>query len=129
MEQSRLETIIGSISKFGYEHVPTLPDPDSLSLQNQRSNNGMGVYELVEEKEDEPQDTQQFDDEIKSFDEQSQDATEETKEDNLGTEEHPKVVQISATLEPSEEQEILEVLREYRDVFTSDYVDMPGLDP
>ncbi|KAJ8636091.1 hypothetical protein MRB53_010358 [Persea americana] len=89
----------------------------------------MGVYELVEEKEDEPQDTQQFDDEIKRFNEQSQDATEETKEDNLGTEEHPKVVQISATLEPSEEQEILEVLREYRDVFTSDYVDMPGLDP
>lgn len=128
-EQSRLETIVSSISKLGYEYVPTLPDPDSLSLQNPMSDDGMGVYELVEEEEDESQDTQQFDDVVKRFDEQSQAAAEKTKEINLGTEEHPKVVQISATLEPSEEQEILEILREYHDVFASDYIDMPGLDP
>lgn len=56
-EQSRLETIVGSISKLGYMHVPTLHDPDSLSLQNPRSDDGMGIYELVEEEEDESQDT------------------------------------------------------------------------
>ncbi|XP_057948187.1 uncharacterized protein LOC131143834 [Malania oleifera] len=47
---------------------------------------------------------------------------------NLGTEEEPKQVKIGALLKGEEKDKMIELLREYRDVFSWSYQDMPGLD-
>ena len=51
------------------------------------------------------------------------------KDVNLGTEEEPKKIKISATLNAQEEEEILKILKEYIDVFSWSYEEMSGLDP
>src|ERR1043165_4625875 len=47
---------------------------------------------------------------------------------NLGTEEVKREVKIGAVLEESVKQRLIEMLREYADVFAWSYEDMPGLD-
>ena len=53
----------------------------------------------------------------------------EVKELNLGTTDEPWLIFTSALLTPTEEKEYLELLTEYKDVFTWTYKEMPGLDP
>ena len=53
----------------------------------------------------------------------------ELKELNLGTVDEPRLIFISALLTPAEEKEYLELLTEYKDIFTWTYKEMPGLDP
>ncbi|XP_061999282.1 uncharacterized protein LOC133716611 [Rosa rugosa] len=53
----------------------------------------------------------------------------ELKELNLGTEEDPRPVFVSASLSPEEEREYHDLLLEYKDVFAWTYKEMPGLDP
>ena len=47
---------------------------------------------------------------------------------NLGTKEERREVKIRATLSPATRKELTDLLREYNDVFTWSYQDMPGLD-
>ena len=47
---------------------------------------------------------------------------------NLGTEEDKKEVKIGANLEPSFKQRLIEMLRDYVEIFAWSYEDMPGLD-
>ncbi|CAL8156627.1 unnamed protein product [Prunus armeniaca] len=53
----------------------------------------------------------------------------ELKELNLGTNEDPRPIFVSALLNPSEEESYHQMLLEYKDVFTWTYKQMPGLDP
>jgi len=46
---------------------------------------------------------------------------------NLGTEEDKKEVKIGASLDPTVKKQIIELLKEYVDVFARSYRDMPGL--
>ena len=117
-----------NVNKLGYEFLPVVPEPDP-SAQHANINDRMGVYELVDAKEGDDEVFEEFRRVVWKFDDKTQVATKKTKEMNLGTEERPKQVQISVCLEPDEESKILEVLREYQDVFASDYNDMPGLAP
>lgn len=119
VEHSRLEGFLGNLAKQGYEDLPMILESDLTIPLNTKTNDGMGVYELVDDEGDEPPITPEFDAIIKRFDEQTQAATEKTKDINLGTEDHPKVVQISATMEPHEENEFIKVLRDYQDVFAA----------
>ena len=48
---------------------------------------------------------------------------------NLGTEEDKKEVKIGASLEATVKRKVIELLKEYADVFAWSYQDMPGLDP
>ncbi|XP_028208435.1 uncharacterized protein LOC114391656 [Glycine soja] len=48
---------------------------------------------------------------------------------NLGTEEDKKEVKIGASLEATVKRRVIELLKEYVDVFAWSYQDMPGLDP
>ena len=48
---------------------------------------------------------------------------------NLGTEENKREVKIGTTLTAEERQDLIELLKEYSDVFAWSYQDMPGLDP
>jgi len=48
---------------------------------------------------------------------------------NLGTEEDKKEVKIGTTLSVQERQQLVDLLKEYSDVFAWSYQDMPGLDP
>lgn len=48
---------------------------------------------------------------------------------NLGTEEDKKEVKIGASLEATVKRRVIELLKEYADVFAWSYQDMPGLDP
>ena len=47
---------------------------------------------------------------------------------NLGSEEDPKEVKIGASLNPDVKSELIELLKEYVDIFAWSYQDMPGLD-
>ena len=46
---------------------------------------------------------------------------------NLGTEEDKKKVKIGANLEPSIKQRLIQMLRDYVEIFAWSYEDMPGL--
>ena len=47
---------------------------------------------------------------------------------NLGTEENRKEVKIGASLKANVKKQLIELLKEYADVFAWSYRDMPGLD-
>ena len=47
---------------------------------------------------------------------------------NLGTEEQVREVKIGAALEDSVKSRLIDLLREYSDIFAWSYEDMPGLD-
>ena len=51
-----------------------------------------------------------------------------TKAINLGTEEERKQVKIGTTLSPTIRKKLINLLREYNDIFAWSYQDMPGLD-
>ena len=53
----------------------------------------------------------------------------ELQEINLGTNEDPKPIFVSALLTPEKFQDYKNLLEEYKDVFAWGYQDMPGLDP
>ncbi len=53
---------------------------------------------------------------------------EETETINLGTDEEPRSVRTGTTLSPSERTAMIELLKDYKDVFAWLYEDMPGLD-
>ena len=46
---------------------------------------------------------------------------------NLGTDDEKKDVKIGSSLDSSTKKEIVDLLREYVDIFTWSYQDMPGL--
>jgi len=50
----------------------------------------------------------------------------ELKELNLGTNEEPRPIYLSSSLTPEEEKQFLELLSEYKDVFSLSYKEMPG---
>jgi len=83
------------------------------------------VYKAEEKEEDIP-------DEISLLLEQErrtiQPYGEELQVINLGTEEVKKEVKIGASLDPTVKKRIIELLKEYVDVFAWSYRDMPGLD-
>ncbi|PKI69254.1 hypothetical protein CRG98_010354 [Punica granatum] len=56
-------------------------------------------------------------------------SVEPTEEINVGTEEEPRVVKIGTTLDPTQRTRMIDFLKEYQEVFTWSYADMPGLDP
>ena len=64
-----------------------------------------------------------------SFEEGNQGTIDELKQINLGTEQDPLPIFISACLTLEEENSYLDLLKEYRDVFAWSYKEMPGLDP
>jgi len=85
------------------------------------------IYEaMVEEDEEIP-------DEIKWMLEQERKAIQPHQEEmelvNLGTEEDKKEIKIGASLDASIKERVIELLREFADVFAWSYKDMPGLDP
>ena len=53
----------------------------------------------------------------------------ELKEINLGTKDDPRPTFVSTLLTPEEEEEYIQVLSQYKDVFAWSYKEMPGLDP
>jgi len=48
---------------------------------------------------------------------------------NLGDKANPKPIFISESLSPSEEEDLIQLIREYIDIFAWNYEDMPGLNP
>ena len=51
------------------------------------------------------------------------------KKINLGTDEDPKPTYVNASLESDEERAYVDLLKEYKDVFSWCYNEMPGLNP
>jgi len=48
---------------------------------------------------------------------------------DVGNQTNPKLIFISKSLSPDEKQDLISLIREYIDVFSWSYEDMPGLDP
>ncbi|XP_039683803.1 uncharacterized protein [Medicago truncatula] len=84
------------------------------------------VYEAEEEE------NQEIPDEISRLLEQErktiQPYGDELEVINLGTKEDKKEIKVGASLETSVKQQVIELLKEYVDVFAWSYQDMPGLD-
>ena len=84
------------------------------------------VYEAEEEEEEE------IPDEISRLLEQERKTIQPHEEAieviNLGTEEDKKEIKIGASLEASVKKQVVELLKEYVDIFAWSYRDMPGLD-
>ncbi|GLT26705.1 hypothetical protein SLA2020_017510 [Shorea laevis] len=66
---------------------------------------------------------------LEAFEEGGQATTDELKQRNLGTEDDPKPIFLSASLSLEEEVRYVQLLTEYKDVFAWSYKEMPGLDP
>ncbi|GKV49781.1 hypothetical protein SLEP1_g56513 [Rubroshorea leprosula] len=64
-----------------------------------------------------------------AFEEGGQATTDELKQWNLGTEDDPRPIFLSASLSLEEEVRYVQLLTEYKDVFAWSYKEMPGLDP
>ncbi|CAL2270748.1 unnamed protein product [Prunus armeniaca] len=64
-----------------------------------------------------------------ALEDRGQAIVDELKELNLGTNEEPRPIFVSALLNPSEEESYHQLLLEYKDVFTWTYKEMSGLDP
>jgi len=79
------------------------------------------------------EDDEEILDEIKWMLEQERKAIQPHQEEieviNLGTEEDKKEIKIEALLDARVKERIVELLREYSDIFAWSYKDMPGLDP
>ena len=57
-------------------------------------------------------------------------AEEELEEVDLGSgSQQPRPISISASLTEKEKSELILLLKEFKDVFAWDYIEMPGLDP
>ena len=82
------------------------------------------VYEAEEEEEIPDEISRLLEQERKSI----QAYGEELEVINLGTEEDRKEIKIGASLEANVKKQVIELLREYVDVFAWSYRDMPGLD-
>ena len=64
-----------------------------------------------------------------ALEDEGQATVDELKEINLGTAEEPRPTFISAFLTSEEEEGYLQLLGEYKDVFSWTYKEMPGLNP
>ncbi|GKV04930.1 hypothetical protein SLEP1_g17015 [Rubroshorea leprosula] len=64
-----------------------------------------------------------------AFEEGGQATTDELKQRNLGTEDDPRPIFLSASLSLEEEVRYVQLLDEYKDVFAWSYKEMPGLAP
>lgn len=97
-------------------------------------NNNMAISEYssysVNELMEIEKDVEHFD---KLIEEQKHRRAKPLKEEitsiNLGTNSNPQEVKIGSTLSPQERDEMMKLLREFKDVFAWSYEDMPGLDP
>ena len=96
------------------------------------------AYHVTIEEVDDPEALEgdsfdSFEDELEeapsAFEDGGQATVDKLKELNLGTEEEPNPVFVSALLSSEEEKEYHELLLEYKDVFAWTYKEMPGLDP
>ena len=53
---------------------------------------------------------------------------EKTQPNNLGTDDEPKMIQVGNTLTTLEKDALVALLTEFKEVFSSSYEDMPGID-
>ena len=55
-------------------------------------------------------------------------SADELEEVDIGSGDRPRLTYVSAKLDPEYKQELLNLLKEYRDCFAQEYYEMPGLD-
>ncbi|WJX45728.1 hypothetical protein P8452_32589 [Trifolium repens] len=85
------------------------------------------VYEAVEEEDEEvPYEIERLLKQEKKSIQPHQEAVELI---NLGTDEEKREIKIGALLEASIKERVIDLLKEYVDIFAWSYQDMPGLDP
>ena len=84
---------------------------------------------IIEETKEESSIEDDAEDALPTFEEGVQATVDELKEINIGSAEDFKPICVNANLSPEEEIAYIELLKEYKDVFTWTYKEMPGLDP
>ncbi|XP_060202223.1 uncharacterized protein LOC132630681 [Lycium barbarum] len=77
----------------------------------------------------EPQEDEDAKDALPEFEEGVKTTVNALKEVNLGTDEDPRPTCVNSLLAVDEESAYVELLKEYKDVFSWSYKEMPGLDP
>ncbi|KAI5340165.1 hypothetical protein L3X38_019439 [Prunus dulcis] len=105
----------------------------ALSQQNESDDEEVGILAVHHVTIKELDEEEPFEDEVHdahaALEDGGQATLDELKELNLGTNEDPRPIFVSALLNPSEEESYHQLLFEYRDVFAWTYKEMPGLNP
>ncbi|CAL9000663.1 unnamed protein product, partial [Prunus brigantina] len=106
---------------------------ETLSQQNKSDDEEAEVLAVhhvtIKELDEEEPFEEEVHDAPAALEDGGQATVDELKELNLGTNEDPRPIFISALLNPSEEESYHQLLLEYKDVFAWTYKEMPGLDP
>ena len=55
-------------------------------------------------------------------------SADELKEVDIGSRDRPRLTYVSAKLDPEYKQELVDLLKEFKDCFAWEYYEMPGLD-
>ncbi|KAI5338030.1 hypothetical protein L3X38_017301 [Prunus dulcis] len=105
----------------------------ALSQQNESDDEEVEILAVHHVTIKELDEEEPFEDEVHdapaALEDGRQVTVDELKQLNLGTNEDPRPIFVSALLNPSEEESYYQLLLEYKDVFAWTYKEMPGLDP
>ncbi|KAI5342013.1 hypothetical protein L3X38_009888 [Prunus dulcis] len=105
----------------------------ALNQQNESDDEEVEILAVHHVTIKELDEEEPFEDEVHdapaALEDGGQATVDELKELNLGTNEDPRPIFVSALLNPSEEESYHQLLLEYKDVFAWMYKEMPGLDP
>ncbi|XP_008229457.1 PREDICTED: uncharacterized protein LOC103328826 [Prunus mume] len=131
--RSALERI-GALSKSSEEKSQReLESGKTLSHQNENDNEEAEILDVHHVTIKQLDEEEPFKDEVHdapaALEDGGQATVDELKELNLGTNENPRPIFVSALLNPSEEESYYKLLLEYKDVFAWTYKEMPGLNP
>ncbi|XP_020410515.1 uncharacterized protein LOC109946596 [Prunus persica] len=105
----------------------------ALNQQNESDDKEVEILVVLHVMIEELDEEEPFEDEVydapAALEDGGQATVDELKELNLGTNEDPRPIFVSALLNPSKEESYHQLLLEYKDVFAWTYKEMPGLDP
>ncbi|PKI34803.1 hypothetical protein CRG98_044806, partial [Punica granatum] len=78
-----------------------------------------------------PEDSQapEIEESLRRLEDHQTTPVEPTEEINVGTEKEPRTLKIGIALDLTQRARMIDFLKEYQEVFTWSYADMPGLDP
>ncbi|KAM1018797.1 hypothetical protein ACFX2C_040378 [Malus domestica] len=100
------------------EEVHSIAQVNCITIEDEKDENGDNSTEFIDNAQPAPP----------QIEDGGQATVDELREINLGTDDEPKPIFVSALLTPEELEDYKSLLQDYRDVFAWGYQDMPGLD-
>ncbi|XP_040369443.1 uncharacterized protein LOC121051299 [Rosa chinensis] len=119
------------LTEEGMEAFHSIHERLSSYMVEKEAYDRIATLEVVNEELGDPEDEEEVHIQLApaALDDTPPKVKDPTEKINLGTVSEPMEVSISAYLEPSEKQRLVDLLLEFKDCFAEKYEDMPGLSP